>query len=362
MSTRVLMLSADNGGEAPATRALSESLRDHPEVASVESCTDLSVIGPRFGRLLSGGFDIHLGRLGWSNELTYRVFHEYEFVREAGQLALALIGGRALRRTVASRRVDVVVSAHPLLSAALGELRARGWLYVPVCSVVEEVSGLQYWAHPSIDRHLLVWPESIAEVERIAGRGKATVVRPMVDQSYLAPLDPAESRAWLRLPRERPVVVVSGGAWGTGDLEGATESARESVQDMLVIALTGHNGAAHAVLSKRFFGDRRVRVLGFTDQMPALLGAANALIYTTDGTTALEAHVVGCPLINYGAGVARARVHAQAMLDLGIGDWAPHRSDLGPMLRRMLADGRRPPLDVGVLPAAADVIVEVAKR
>jgi len=209
--------------------------------------------------------------------------------------------------------------------------------------------------------HLLAWPESMQEVERIAGPRKATVVRPIVDQRYLTPFDPAESRAWLRLPQNRPVVVVSGGAWGTGDLVAAAASARESVQDALVIVIAGHSGTAHAVLSERFLGDPRVRVLDFTDQMPALLGAASALIYTTDGRTALEAQVIGCPLINYGDRAAQARVHAQAMADLGIAEWA-QRPDLAPTLRRVLAVGRRPPLDVGALPAAADVIVEVAER
>jgi processive 1,2-diacylglycerol beta-glucosyltransferase len=363
MGTRVLVLSADVGeGHVSAARALTESLREHPGVDAVDLRTDLSVMGPRLGRFLSRGFDTHLARIGWTYELAYRVFFERELPRRAGQLALALLGGRGLRRTIGSYRADVVVTEYPLLSAALGELRLLGRMPVPVCSSISDPAGLYYWAHPGVDMHLLSWPESLAEVESIAGPGKATVVRPMIDPRYLAPLDRAGARGWLRLSFERQVVVVSGGGWGMGDLVGAAEIARDVVVDGLVLVLAGRSQSAYSALAKRFDGDPEVRVLGFSDQMPALLGAADVVIHTTGGTTALEARAVGCPLINYGSGVAHVREHARALSDLGLAEWAPDHSSLRSALRRALAAGRRPVIDVQGLPEAADVILEVADR
>jgi processive 1,2-diacylglycerol beta-glucosyltransferase len=363
MGTRVLVLSADIGeGHVTAARSLTESLREHSGIDAVELRTDLSVMGPRLGRFLTRGFDTHLARIGWTYELAYRVFFEQELPRRAGQLALAVLGGRGLRRTIAAYRADVVVTEYPLLSAALGELRLLGRMPLPVCSSISDPAGLYYWAHPGVDMHLLSWPESLAEVERIAGTGRATVVRPMIDSRFLEPPNRADARVQLRLPLERPVVVVSGGGWGMGDLLGAAEIARDVVKDGLVVAAAGRNETAHSALGARFAGDSTVRVLGFSDQMPALLNAADALIHTTGGTTALEARAVGCPLINYGTSVAHVREHARALSDLGLAEWAPDRSSLGPALRRALASGRQPAVEFDALPRAADVIVEVAGR
>jgi processive 1,2-diacylglycerol beta-glucosyltransferase len=363
MGTRVLVLSADIGeGHVTAARSLTESLREHAGIDAVELRTDLSVMGPRLGRFLTRGFDTHLARIGWTYELAYRVFFERGLPRRAGQLALAVLGGRGLRRTVSAYRADVVVTEYPLLSAALGELRLLGRMPPPVCSAISDPAGLYYWAHPGVDMHLLSWPESLAEVERITGGHAATVVRPMIDAHFLAPLDRAGARMRLRLPPEQPVVVVSGGGWGMGDLFGATEIALDAVAGGLVLVLAGRNESAHSALTVRFAGDPQVRVLGFTDQMPALLSAADALIHTTGGTTALEARAVGCPLINYGTSVAHVRAHARALSDLGLAEWAPDRSSLGPALRRALAAGPRLPIEVDALPRAADVIVEVATR
>jgi UDP-N-acetylglucosamine:LPS N-acetylglucosamine transferase len=95
--------------------------------------------------------------------------------------------------------------------------------------------------------------------------------------------------------------------------------------------------------------------------MPVLLAAADALINTTGGMTALEARAVGCPLINYGSDGAHVRAHAQAMADLGLADWVSDRSSLAPVLRRVLAAGRRPPENIGALPQPADVILGVCR-
>jgi processive 1,2-diacylglycerol beta-glucosyltransferase len=248
-----------------------------------------------------------------------------------------------------------------VLSAALGELRRLGRLPVPVCSAISDPAGLHYWAHPGVDMHLLDWPESLTEVERIAGAGRSVVVRPLLDERFFEPLDRASARVQLGLPPDLPVVVVSGGGWGMGDLTGAVEVARGLPDEGVVVAVAGHNERAHAALSARFENDKGVHVLGFTHQMPELLMAADALIHTTDGTTALEARAVGCPLINYGTGVAHVRAHARALADLGLARWAPDREALEPALRRALADGRRAPVVLDGLPAAADVVVRVVR-
>ncbi len=359
----MLVLCADIGeGHVTVARSLTRGLSRRDDVDAVELRADLDVLGPRLGRFLTRGFHIHLDRIGWSYELAYRVFFERARPRQAAHLALAALGGRGLRRTIAAFGPDVVVTEYPVLSAALGQLRALGRLPVPVCSSISDPAGLHYWAHPGIDLHLLSWPESLAEVERIAGPGRAVAVQPLIDARFsIGAASRAGARAALSLPADVPSVLVSGGGWGLGDLAGAVEIALAAVPDVIVICLAGRNQRTRAQLTSRFGASRRVRVLGFTDRMPELLAASDALIHTTGGTTALEARVVGCPLINYGAGVAHVRAHARAMAELGLAEWAPDRAALGPALRRALARDRPPPLAVDELPDAAGLVVQVAR-
>lgn len=360
---RVLVMCADIGeGHLTVARSLADSLAARDDVSAVEFRTDLDVMGPRFGRFMTNGFHTHLDDVGWSYELAYRVFFQLGPPRDAAHLALAALGGRGLRRTIAEAGADVVVVEYPILSATLGQMRALGRLAVPVCSSISDPAGLYYWAHPGIDLHLLSWPEATAEVERIAGPGKAAAVRPLVDPrfSHAPPRD--EARAALGVPLDVPLLLVSGGGWALGDLSGATEVALQSVPGAMVLCLAGRSERAQARLNGLYGAEKRVRVLAFTERMPELLSAADALIHTTGGTTALEARIVGCPLINYGTGPAHVRAHARAMAEQGLAEWAPDRSALHTALLRTLGRARPAPLQTAMLPDAAELVVARARR
>jgi UDP-N-acetylglucosamine:LPS N-acetylglucosamine transferase len=361
---------ADIGeGHLTIARALAHRLCERDEAAEVELRTDLQVMGDLFGRFMEAGFHAHLDGIGQpgrgvqrlSYELAYRVFFEQAAPRHAAHLALAALGGRGLKRTIGAFDADVVVTEYPVLSAALGQLRALGRLGVPVCSSISDPAGLYYWAHPGIDLHLLSWPEALAEVDRIAGRGRAVVVRPLIDARFLRPPTRADARRALELDSEQTVVLVSGGGWGVGDLAGAAAVALDTAPDARVICLAGWSEEARRLLLDRHGNDTRVEVLGFTDRMPELLAAASVLIHTTGGTTALEARVVGCPLINFDTTVAHVRAHARAMAEHGLAEWAPDRHQLAEALRRSLAQAPPPPVRTETLPEAAELVLQLAR-
>ena len=112
-------------------------------------------------------------------------------------------------------------------------------------------------------------------------------------------------------------MLVSGGGWGIGDIEGAIRAALE-VEDTTVVCLCGHNERARERLERRFAADPRVRVLGFTDQMSDLLAAADALVHSTAGLTVLEAQIRGCPVVSYGFAVGHIRANNRAYERFGL--------------------------------------------
>jgi UDP-N-acetylglucosamine:LPS N-acetylglucosamine transferase len=113
------------------------------------------------------------------------------------------------------------------------------------------------------------------------------------------------------------VVIVSGGGWGVGDLEGAVRACLQ-LPAAVVVCLSGRNEPLQTQLSKAFAGEARVRVLGFTTQMSELLAASDALVHSTGGVTCLEALVRGCPIVAYGAPPGHARRTARVMASLGL--------------------------------------------
>lgn len=362
---RVAILSADIGeGHATVARALADGLRERG--ADVVVTAGLDVLGRRAQRLLEPGLHRHLSRRSTAYGLAYRAVMGCAPLGRAGELALLALGGRALRVTVARLRADVVVSTYPVITAALGGLRAAGRLPVPVAATVSDVGGLRFWVHPGVDLHLLMYAASRPEAVRRAGGDarRVRVVRPILRDGFDPP--PARSTARAALGRSgdgRRLVVVSGGGWGFGALQDAVDAALDAGADTDVVALPGRSDPARARLAERYREEPRVDVLPFTDRMPALLTAADALVHTTGGVTALEAQATGCPLICFGRPPGHIAANTRALQRLGAARLAPTPRALRQTLAGLLAAPRpRPPARDDRRPDAADLVLDLAAR
>ena len=297
----------------------------------------------------------------WIFGLLYRLFARVPALRGLGRAGLALFGAGPLLRLVDRYRPDIVVSTYPAATSVLGTLRRRGRLRVPTCATATDLAGLEFWAHPGIDLHLVMDASCVAPVERTAGVGSARCVRPLVAAAFFESCSREQARRLLSLPPDEPVVVVSGGGWGVGDLEGAVRACLQ-LPAAIVVCLTGRNERLRAQLSQVFASQARVRVLGFSDRMSELLAAADALVHSTGGVTCLEALVRGCPIIAYGAPPGHAPTTARAMASLGLLQAAESPSQLVAALGRALAQTpvERPRL--APAPTAASLVLAAEPR
>jgi UDP-N-acetylglucosamine:LPS N-acetylglucosamine transferase len=289
------------------------------------------------------------GRGSGRFDLEYRLFARTAPVRAVAQTALYRVGRPGVLRAVERHAPDVVVSTYPALTEVLGRLRRRDRLAVPAAAAVTDLASLWYWASRGIDLHLLTHPESEAEVRRLAGPGRVLAVRGLHDERFLEPHDQAAARAALGL--EPPVVFVSGGGWGVGDVAGAARVAAEQAN---VVVLAGHN--------ERLLGLGGVRVLPFVDDLASVLAAADVLVHSTAGLTMLEALLLGVRPISYGWGVGHIRANNDAFVRTGLARVAANEDDLRAAIAAALAEPRMPHAPRhAALPHAADLILELAR-
>lgn len=310
---RVLILSADVGeGHAAAARALKEQLEDCGEPVVVDIIDGLAAMGERLRAAVADGYRTQLRVSPRSYSLYYWLLEHLAPVRFVTKQVLCRLGASSLRAEILRRDPDVVVSTYPAITVVLSHLRRRRLLDIPTVATITDMTGLFFWAQRGIDTHLVMYDASIRDVERIAGRGSVQMVRPLIAAEFLEPRDRAAARSALGLSDARRVVVVSGGGWGVGDLEGAVEQLL-AIPDATVICLAGRNEPARARICERFSAAGRVRVLGFTDQMSDLLAAADVLVHSTGGVTCLEAMARGCPVVSYGLPVGHAKLNTRLM-------------------------------------------------
>jgi processive 1,2-diacylglycerol beta-glucosyltransferase len=344
------------GHDLPAAVLRAELLQRRPE-AVVDVVDGLAAMGPAAARMLLGGSSFHSALGNRLFDVEHRLLHDVGPTRRLVGAAGTMLVGRRLAAAVAAREPHVVVSTWPGTTEVLGRLRAHGRLAVPVVAAITDLAALRFWSHPGVDLHLVTHAESMAEVRAIAGpRAEIVHVRGFDDPAFASPPNRDAARRELGLPAAGVVVVVSGGGWAVGDLEGAAAEVL-ALPAATALVLCGEERQLPARLQRRFGATGRLRTLAFTDHMPAVLAAADALVHSTAGLTVMEALAVGCPVISYGWGRGHIRANNAAYRRYGLAEVAEDRAALAAALRR--AVGRRgvPDPAFAALPTAAEVIL-----
>jgi len=358
-SVRVLVLTAPVGeGHLAAARVLSEDILRGREGAEVIVCDVLPALRRPLRWLVSDAYGWQLRSAPWLFGLLFGALRRSRLLRSLVRGGLSLAGSRGLLRLVRRWRADVIVSTWPVATTILGCLRLRGKVRVPVCATITDFAGLELWADKGVDLHLVMHEKLVPGVERVAGRGSARRVSPLVGSQFLTPRSAGEARRALGLPEERTIVVVSGGGWAVGDLEGAVETALQ-LDNASIVCLAGRDAATRARLEDAFGGEPRVTVLGFTDRMSDLLAAADVLVHSTGGVTCLEALARGCPIVAYGAPPGHAPLLAQEMAALGL---VAHARSAAELRAALMPSARKPTRSLAEGVDAASLVLAAVPR
>lgn len=355
MKALIFSASIGEGHDLPA-RVLAEGIERESPGAEVEIVDSLSLVNVLVRRLVLDSSRFHSK---WGNrvfDVSYKLITDVPPTRWFAAKLTRLLASRPIRRAVLERSPDVVVSTYPGATEVLGDLRARGRIDVPVVSAITDLAALRYWAHPGVDLHLITHPESAEEVLEIAPGSDVRCVRGLTDERFYEVAAQDEARRELGLPAEGPVVIVSGGGWAVGDLEGAAEEALK-VSGATVVCLCGRNEELRAKLTEHFAGEPRVVLEGFTDRMPDWFAAGDALVHSTAGLTVLEAIMRGCGVVSYGWGMGHVRVNNEAYARFGLAEVAGSREELAGALERILASRPAPDESFARLPTAASEVL-----
>ncbi|HEX9338953.1 MAG TPA: glycosyltransferase [Pseudonocardiaceae bacterium] len=262
---------------------------------------------------------------------------------------LAASASKAMRRALGSD-VDAVVCTYPLASQVAMRLRRRGKLSASVITYLTDPSVHPLWLAEGTDLYLAAHPEIAAQV-RLLGAERVAVVAPAVKPEFRPVSDAAEraiARKEFDLPDDALLALVVSGSWAVGEIE---ESAREVAAGGIAtpVVVCGENVALRERLRDLTPG----HVLGWVDDMPALLRACDIVVLNSGGLTFFEAHATGLPVLTYRCLAGHGRTNARSLEHAGLARWLHDRDELASALTEFAqthtsqpAIGRRP-IEVG---------------
>ncbi|MBB5118965.1 hypothetical protein AF335_07420 [Streptomyces eurocidicus] len=282
---------------------------------------------------------------------------EHDSVVRRGTLRMCRTAGRRVARWAAGS--DVAVTTFPLASQTLGMLRQDGVPAPRVVCCLTDPAPNRLWLHPGVDVYLTVCQVTVNEAAERYGVAMA-VGGPLVASAFRSPVPEVERRALrteLGVPPGRRMVLLVAGALGVGDLP-ASAAAVRAAPGCVAVALCGRNER----LRRKVAALRGVVALGWRDDMPRLMAAADVLVHNAGGLSLTEALVAGLPAVSYRALSGHGRSNAATLARAGLAPWPRTPRELADALERQASRGRvfLPPVPAGQ--ETADVVATLARQ
>lgn len=333
---RLLFLIADTGGGHRAAanavaRQLTETRAGEFDITILDPFTAAKprIIGGTAG--LYGPITRH-ARWLWGG--LYHATNSKPAVGMLERTVLRSVTG-AVMEAVDRLTPDCVVSFHPLLNHISVRAVRAGVRRIPVVTVITDLVDIHTaWACPDVDAVVVPSPGGLDHCRR-AGipASRCHDFGLAVDGRFThLPNDPegiARLRQRLGLRPNQFVVLVCGGADGSGGLvRNARAIAAQSI-DLELVVICGRNSLARSTLEGlRTAIGHEVRVLGYVDNMHEWMRASDVVVSKAGPGTIAEALCCGLPLLLVWYLPGQERGNVEWVVDIGAGRFVPRPEQL----------------------------------
>jgi UDP-N-acetylglucosamine:LPS N-acetylglucosamine transferase len=333
-----MIVSADIGqGHNSAGRALEEAMARAWPGCEVRWLDALAVLGPGSVPLARGFYVSQVRYLPGMYEFFFSAMWRHRWYLDVTRRCLGSWFGRRMAPRIRAFGPDLIVSTYPLGSAGLSWLRRHGRLGVPAGAWVPAFCPHPSWLYRNLDI-TYVMHRSAAAVAARAEPGLRVGVGALPVRDAFAPADRAAARARLGVDAGRFTVLVCTGSLGFGRVGRAVTALLEAGPGIGVVAVCGRNERLRRELAARGEPASRLRVLGWTDDMPGWMAAADVVVGNAGGATGLEAVASGRPLIMFEPIAGHGRANATLMAEAGLAVLAWSPAELTGAVRRLAGD------------------------
>jgi len=287
---RVLIISAEMGeGHNAAASALTEAIQGSWPQCKVEKLDTMELHGVRFARAARWAYGFQLKAAPWTYEMFYDQLSRSDRFAGKAKSVVGAFFGRPLAKVIEGAQPDLVISTYPFGSAALDWMREKKGFSTLTVTYCPAFHVHPLWVYPRIDLHFVMY-DTAGEHARMRGFEETMRLGAPPVRDGFGAMSRSEGREFLGLPAEAFIVLMTGGAWGLGDIAPGVEALLKMEPPVHVVAVCGKNAALEAELRNAAGeSDGRLTVHGYVSTMPELMAASNVVVTNGAGVTVLEA-------------------------------------------------------------------------
>lgn len=297
---RVLILSSNNGGgHNAAAHALRELFEAHGDTCHMEDC--LSFISEDVSEAVAKSHNFmyrHAPRL-FATGYRHTQRHPETFKEHHNGRRVLKLGRKNLGRTIIDGGYDAVICTHVFASLMLTDACRKYGLHIPTGVVETDYTTTPGVQSGDLDWHFIPAAGLKAELEGLGVKPEKIVPSGIpVRNAFYVPRDREAARRALDVPQESRVILMMGGSMGAGPVPELASALAEQMDDAcLAVIVCGTNHSLRDSLTAQYGGDPRFRILGYTDDIPQWMDAADVLMTKPGGISVTEAAVKRLPMV-----------------------------------------------------------------
>ncbi len=341
---RILILSASVGsGHVKAADALAKSFRARPDVDEVlvdDSLDHTNVLHKQLYSSLYKRLSALVPEfLGW----WYESSDDPWVSADKGRLAMDIVQAQPLINLVRDFKPDSIICTHFMPAGVLSHLIKTGKLDAELGIVVTDFHFHAFWITRAFHWYFVAQEDDKIHMEGLGLPGDRIYVTGIpVEPEFAEDVDRAAVLQRHGLSADRPTLLIAGGALGLSPALAVVRSLLQLDRDFQTIIVCGRNEQLQNDI-KDLVGERadRFKVLGYTSEMPALMGAATLLLSKPGGLTTAEALARGLPMVILDPIGGQEERNSDVLLEAGAAIKCTEVTVLNHKVRRLLDDPNR---------------------
>lgn len=340
---RILILSASVGsGHVKAADALAAAFRARPDVEEVLSDDSLDHTNLLHKQLYSALYKRLSAMLpeflGWWYESS-----DDPWVSDKGRVLLDLPQALPLINLVRDFKPDSIICTHFMPAGVLSYLIGAGRLDAELGIVVTDFHFHAFWITRAFHWYFVAQEDDKIHMEGLGIPGDRIHVTGIpVEQEFAQPVDRAAVLKRHNLDPDKPTLLIAGGALGLSPAVAVVRRLMQLDRDFQAIIVCGKNEEMKNDVEELVAGRQdRFRVLGYTKEMPDLMGAATLLLSKPGGLTTAEALARGLPMVILDPIGGQEERNSDVLLEAGAAVKCTEVTVLNHKLRRLLDDPTR---------------------
>ena len=238
---------------------------------------------------------------------------------------------------------DLALSTHFLSAGLIAHLRKAGKLDLRQMTITTDFDPHRLWVNEPCERYFVATPEARAGLAAVGVAESDILLTGIpVHPVFAVNRSKAEYRAGQGIANDRPVVLLLAGGLTPAAARRILEGCYRIERPLSIVAVTGRSPQLRSHLEGvECPRQHHCQILGFTDKIDQIMGAADVVITKPGGLTSAESLARGLPMVIVDPIPGQETRNADYLLENGAAVKVNNLAALSVKLGELLGDGRR---------------------